>query len=123
MKRKLKNIILISIIIFLGLSLIISANAATKSINTTFGGAASPTGSEPIRQIISAVLNLIRVAGAGIAVLILMVIAAKYLMASAGDRADIKKYAVNYIIGAIILFGATGILGVVQKFVDDSVGS
>ena len=42
-------------------------------------------------------------------------------MASAGDRADIKKYAVNYIIGAIILFGTTGILGIVQNFVKNSV--
>ena len=28
------------------------------------------------------------------------------------------KYAMNYVIGAIILFGAAGILGIVQKFVE-----
>ena len=123
MKRKLKNIILTSMIIFFILSFIISANVDAMSIKDTFGGAANPTGSGPIKQIISAVLNLVRIAGAGIAVIILMTIAAKYLMASAGDRADIKKYAVNYIIGAIILFGATGILGIVQNFVNESVGS
>ena len=36
----------------------------------------------------------------------------------AGDRDNIKKYAMNYVIGAIILFGAAGILGIVQKFVE-----
>ena len=90
-------------------------------MTSAFGGSDNPTGSEAIVQIISAVLSVIRVAGGGIAVVILMVIAAKYIMASAGDRADIKKYAMNYIIGAIILFGATGILGIVQEFVGASV--
>ena len=39
-------------------------------------------------------------------------------MAAPGDRADIKKYAMNYVIGAMILFGAAGILGIVQRFVN-----
>ena len=34
--------------------------------------------------------------------------------------ADIKKYAMNYVIGAIILFGAAGILGIIQRFVNAS---
>lgn len=120
MKRKLKNIILIAIIVFLALSLITCSDATGKTVTTTFGGT-TPKGANAVIQIISAVLSIVRTAGAGIAVVILMTIAAKYIMASAGDRADIKKYAVNYIIGAIILFGATGILGIVQKFVDASV--
>lgn len=121
MKRKLKNIILIAIIVFLALSLITCSDATGKTVTSTFGGTTNPTGASAVVQIISAVLSIVRTAGAGIAVVILMTIAAKYIMASAGDRADIKKYAVNYIIGAIILFGATGILGIVQKFVDASV--
>lgn len=71
-------------------------------------------------DIISAILNTIRVASAGIAVVILIVLACKYMMASAGDRADIKKYAVNYIIGAFIMFGATTITSIIKLFVDDS---
>ena len=45
---------------------------------------------------------------------VLMTIAAKYMMASAGDRADIKKYAFNYIVGAVILFAASGILTMIR---------
>ncbi len=87
----------------------------------SFNGSSSPTGSSAIIDIISAVLEIVKIVGAAVAVVILMVIAGKYIMASAGDRADIKKYAVNYVIGAIILFGTTGILGIVQNFVNTSI--
>lgn len=121
MKRKLKSIISIVMIVFLTLSLLTYSDATGQTVKSAFGGSTNAVGSNAVVQIISAVLSIVRTAGAGIAVVILMTIAAKYIMASAGDRADIKKYAVNYIIGAIILFGATGILGIVQKFVDASV--
>ena len=96
-------------------------NSANCFINILTNGSTDPEGSKPIIQIISAVLGVVRTAGAAVAIIILMTIAAKYIMASAGDRADIKKYAVNYVIGAIILFGTTGILGVVKSFVDTSI--
>ena len=34
---------------------------------------------------------------------------------------DIKKYAMNYVIGAVILFGASGLLGLAKNFVDAAV--
>lgn len=122
MKRNVVKIILIAMIVLLTLSLITTVDASmSQTIRDDFKGNENPTGSAPIVQIISAVLGVVRTAGAAVAVIILMTIAAKYIMASAGDRADIKKYAVNYVIGAIILFGAAGILGVVQNFVKASV--
>ena len=60
------------------------------------------------------VLDVVRLVGAAVAVVMLMTIAAKYMIASSGDRADIKKYAFNYVIGAIILFAASGILTIVR---------
>lgn len=122
MKRKFIKIILMALIVLLTFSLITSVDASmSATIKDKFNGSSDPEGSKPIIQIISAVLGVVRTAGAAVAIIILMTIAAKYIMASAGDRADIKKYAVNYIIGAIILFGTTGILGVVKSFVDTSI--
>lgn len=63
----------------------------------------------------SAVINIIRVGAATIAIVMLFVLAMKYMMSSAGDRADIKKHAVAYIVGAFILFGAVGILGILDQ--------
>lgn len=123
MKINLKRIISIALILSLIVALAnvsIAAENAGK-VKELFNGSSSPVGTAPITKIISAVLGIVRTAGAAVAIVMLMTIAAKYIMASAGDRADIKKYAVNYVIGAIILFGTTGILGIVQNFVASSV--
>lgn len=66
---------------------------------------------------LGSVLNVIRIVGAAIAIAILLIIATKYIIASAGDRADIKKYAVNYVIGALIFLGASGILTIIRAYV------
>lgn len=123
MKINIKRIIILALIAFLLIALITGVEASGNGSKVTelFKGSEAPEGSKAITSIIAAVLGIVRTAGAAVAIIILMTIAAKYIMASAGDRADIKKYAVNYVIGAIILFGTTGILGVVQKFVENSV--
>lgn len=61
-------------------------------------------------------ISIARVVCVSIAIVILLVIAMKYMMSAPGDRADIKKHAVHYIIGAFILFGVTGILGIINNF-------
>ena len=61
-------------------------------------------------------ISVARVVCVAIAIVILLVIAMKYMMSAPGDRADIKKYAIHYVIGAFILFGVTGILGIINNF-------
>ena len=38
-----------------------------------------------------------------------------------GDRAEIKKHAVVYIVGAVVLFASSGILGIIKDFADKNV--
>lgn len=123
MKTNLKRIITLALMAFLLIALMVGVEATGNGGKVTelFNGSTTPEGSKAITNIIAAVLGIVRTAGAAVAIVILMTIAAKYIMASAGDRADIKKYAVNYVIGAIILFGTTGLLGIVQNFVKESV--
>ena len=61
-------------------------------------------------------VSVLRIAGVTIAVVMLLAVAMKYMMSSAGDRADIKKHAVIYVVGAVVMFASTGILGIIQKF-------
>lgn len=61
-------------------------------------------------------VTIIRIAGVTIAIVMLLAIAIKYMVSSAGDRADIKKHAVAYVVGAFILFGAVGIIGMLNEF-------
>lgn len=62
------------------------------------------------------VISVMRIAGVTIAIVMILVIAIKYMVSSAGDRADIKKHAVAYVVGAFILFGAVGILTIIESF-------
>ena len=40
-----------------------------------------------------------------------------------GDKAEIKKHAVVYIVGAVVLFGATGLLGIIKNFTAETVNA
>ena len=62
------------------------------------------------------VAGIIAAVAAGVAIVILIWLAIKYMTASASDKADIKKSAVPYAIGAILLFAASGVLGLIQTF-------
>ncbi len=61
-------------------------------------------------------ISIMRIVCVTIAIVILLTISMKYMMSAPGDRADIKKHAVHYVIGALILFGVTGILGILNNF-------
>lgn len=116
----MKKIIMKSICIIIVFFLLVSYLNIVygTDIKDLYGGdqnIASDDAGEKVTNIIAGILDILRLIGAAVAVTILMVIGAKYLVASAGDRADIKKYAFNYVIGAVIFFGASGILTIIKN--------
>lgn len=119
-----KKILKIGIIILYTLLILsIFSNVYAEGISSNFTGEMETTTAvNPIIDILKAVLFVIRTAGIVIATVILMVIACKYMVASAGDRADIKKYAMSYIIGAVIMFGTAGIAGILQTIINEAFG-
>lgn len=64
-------------------------------------------------------ISIMRIICVTIAIVILLTISMKYMISAPGDRADIKKHAIHYVIGAIILFGVTGILGIINEFANN----
>lgn len=121
--KKIILVLLIYMLCFSTINVIISgatSGVTAEDLNKFKGSTSDIAGSGAATSILSSILSIVRTIGAGVAVVILMIIGAKYLVASAGDRADIKKYAINYVIGAIILFAASGILSIVKGFVDSS---
>ena len=63
----------------------------------------------------STVLGYIQWFGYTMAVGMLLYIGIKYMMASANDKADLKKGAINYVIGAIVIAAATTIVGILAN--------
>lgn len=69
-----------------------------------------------VTNIIGSILHITRIIGTGIALIMLTVVAMKYMISAPGDRAEIKKHAIPFVVGALVLFGSTQILGIIQKF-------
>ena len=88
----------------------ITEKTATENAQDTSGAASS------INRIIGSAMTIVQVVGVGVAIIMLIVLAIKYISAAPGDKADIKKHAVVYVVGAVVLFAASGILGIVKNF-------
>lgn len=68
------------------------------------------------KTIVGAIISVMRIVATGIALIMIIAVAVKYMSAAPGDRADIKKHAVPFVIGAIVLFASSGILSIIQQF-------
>lgn len=69
-----------------------------------------------ITDISGSIITIARLICAAVAVAMLTVLGIKYMSAAPGEKADIKKHAVVYIVGAVVMFACTGILGIIQNF-------
>lgn len=71
---------------------------------------------DPTKSVIATAINVIRVVGTGIALIMLSYVGIKYMSAAPSEKADFKKSATAYVVGAIILFGATNVLTIIANF-------
>lgn len=78
-------------------------NVGTTSVNTSSG----------IGMVINVAIRLIQVAGSGIALIMVTMLGIKYMLASANEKADVKKQAVPIIIGCVLLFAAVNIVAII----------
>lgn len=84
---------------------------------TQFNGKKDTSGAgSSVTNIVGAIINIAQIIGTGVAIIMLIVLAIKYISAAPGDKADIKKHATVYIVGAVVLFAATGILQIIKNF-------
>lgn len=110
-KKILKILCILSIVCLI---LPIMSNANNFKSSTDFEGTTTTTDIDTVAEnILSSSIAIIRIVGYGIATTILIVIACKYMVSAPGDRADLKKNAVPFVIGAVVLFGASGILQII----------
>lgn len=76
---------------------------------------------ETATNVTGAILDTIKTVAVGVALIMLVVIAMKYMFAAPGDRADIKKHAVPYVIGAVILFSSAAIVTIIANFANSNI--
>ncbi len=94
-----------------------ATKASDIDADMIYNNASDTTGTaQSMQNIVGSIITVAQVIGVGVAVIMLIVLAIKYISAAPGDKAEIKKHAVVYVVGAIVLFAATGILGLVKNF-------
>jgi signal peptidase I len=113
-----------------GWKIVLQGDNKADSENVKMGVQTIYTDTESVDYIIGKVTGQSRVLGfityimkqpIGIALIVLTVIGIKYMVSSAGDRADIKKNAIPYLIGAVVMLSAAGIIDIIQKFVNSTI--
>ena len=110
-KKTLRIITILStIVVCLGMStLTLAADSGTDlSIIDT-----KPIDNSQISTIGSTIAGYISTVAMVISVIVLMILGIKYMMGSAEQKAEYKKSFIPYIVGAILVFGASGIANLV----------
>lgn len=73
-------------------------------------------GTEKITDFGGKIMGILTTLGMVVAVIVLMILGIKYMMGSAEEKAEYKKTMIPYLIGAALLFGASGIAQMVYSF-------
>ncbi|MFG6318499.1 MAG: hypothetical protein K1W33_01335 [Clostridia bacterium] len=115
--KNLKKLAIILLVVLLGVTMVANSVCATDWKSTTqFDSNNNDSLDSATRNIVGAIVSVIRIVGTGIALIMLVAVAIKYMSSAPGDRAEIKKHAVIYVVGAIVLFGGAQLIGIIQNF-------
>ena len=124
-KREVLKII-ISILIVITLIMLLSQNvfALNYDISKKFDGTGDKSNAtSEVSSFIGSTINIIQVVGAGFSILMLVILGIRWIYASPSGKAEIAKSSRYYILGAILIFSAVGLLQIVKTFTKGSIGS
>ena len=117
-KIKIFSLILLILMVFFLLCNESYAKApAVGDIITGMSGVSDVTSTNTsISKIINLVIGALQVVGTGISLIMVTMLGIKYVMASAQEKADVKKQAVPIVIGAVLLFSAVNIVKLIADY-------
>ncbi|MCI8470625.1 MAG: hypothetical protein HFJ35_03945 [Clostridia bacterium] len=95
-----------------------SSTAITPSLITGEGSKVDVTG---ISGLGNSIVKVLTTVGIVASVIVLVVLGIKYMMGSAEEKAEYKKTLMPYIIGAGLVFAASGIANIVYTFMQNAV--
>lgn len=72
-----------------------------------------------IVRVLGVLLTLLRILALGWAIIMCFAIAVKYMIAKPATKTQLKLDMPTYVIGAVLLFGASGLMKLLQYFVED----
>ena len=122
-KSKIFLIVFLTIILLVSLTnYCLAANKKVDYVNMTEQarnafGHEDGDADESARNVVGAIIVFVRVIGVGVTIIMLTVLAIKYMTSAPSDKAEIKKHAIIYIIGVLLFFSAIEIVSLIRQFV------
>ena len=107
--KKIAKILLVMLVIM-------TIIAAISPVFATDPSSLQGTGTTDFDNIGKKIIGMVQAIGSIIAVLMLVVLGIKYMMGSAEEKAEYKKTMIPYLIGAVLIFAASQIAGMVYNF-------
>jgi len=112
MKKSLLIIFVVLLLISIStISLAVSLPDIRPNVNTP--------GANQVKSVAQIILGIVQIIAVAVAVVMLVVMAIKYMAAAPSEKADIKKGLIAYVIGALILFSGAGVLNIIQRMAND----
>ena len=73
-------------------------------------------GTGSVKSLGQQILGIVQLVGSIAAVVVLVVLGIKYMMGSAEEKAEYKKTMIPYIIGAVLIFAASNVAGMIYDW-------
>lgn len=115
MKNKTLKIMTIVILTIISL-LLITSNVLAAGLNAVITPQASNAATN-VTNIAGQVLNIVQIVGVAVATIMLTILGIRYVSLSPNEKAEYKKGLTIYVIGAVLLFGASMLIGVIRNFI------
>lgn len=75
------------------------------------------------QNLMATIINTIRIIGTGTSIIMITYLGIKYMSAAPNEKAEFKKSASIFILGAVLVFAATNILAIIYDFTSTNIGT
>lgn len=112
----------IVVALFVVLAVVMISVSSFATITPSSFVPSNPSNVSAITNLGGQIIGVVRTVGVLVAVVILLILGIKYMMGSAEEKADYKKSMIPYIVGAVLIFGASAIAGIVYDMATSLTG-
>ena len=106
LSKTLAILLLVVITMVMAMGNIVNASSSDQVDNLFKEGSVKVDG---INSVGANIVSIITTIGIIVAVIVLLILGIKYMMGSASEKAEYKKTMIPYLVGAVLIFGASAI--------------
>ena len=114
--KKIVKLVPIMLLAIMLLSVFSPVMAAARESSISTPADVTVTKTDKFNTIGGKIIGMIQAIGNIVSVAVLVILGIKYMMGSAEEKAEYKKTMIPYLVGAILIFAASNIAGMVANF-------